>query len=244
MLKQAQSDAAPRQRTPRRCFRIHPPTKMARMNSAVAVPSVVGRPGLPFAHLNLRRNPFGEVELFRRVEFAVVDVDRYIEPLKQPRAALQFFGEKGHGKTTHLIAIMQRFPDAAYIHVGEGERPVIPVGDPLFIDEVQRVRPAERRRIYRRDVPLVFGTHRNFTKELKRYGRDVVTVTPSGNLSVGQLLEILNRRIQWARRGADRIPRVTTATAQTMIGRHGADIRAIEAAMYNIFQQLESVRDV
>jgi ribosomal protein S3 len=54
----------------------------------------------------------------------------------------------------------------------------------------------------------------------------------------------LNRRIQWARRGADRIPRVTTATAQTMIGRHGADIRAIEAAMYNIFQQLKSVRDV
>ena len=33
---------------------------------------------LPFAHLNLRRNPFGEIDLSLWADLAVVDVDRFL----------------------------------------------------------------------------------------------------------------------------------------------------------------------
>jgi hypothetical protein len=217
---------------------------MRRMESALAKTPVAASPGLPFAHLNLRRNPFGEVDIHRRAEFAVVDIDGFVDRLREPNFALQFIGEKGHGKTTHLMALLPHFPDATYLHIGEGERPTIPRGKPLFIDEAQRVGPAERRRINRRGVPLVFGTHRNFQRELERNGREVVTVTPGDYVDVNRVLKILNRRIQWARRGPGDVPAITVATAQAMIALHGANIRAIEAKLYDIFQNLDAVRDV
>ncbi|NQT12309.1 MAG: hypothetical protein HQ582_06160, partial [Planctomycetes bacterium] len=37
-----------------------------------------GSSALPYAHLNLRRNPFGEVDLSLWADLAVVDVDRFL----------------------------------------------------------------------------------------------------------------------------------------------------------------------
>jgi len=71
----------------------------------------VDRPiALPFAHLNLRRNPFGELDLSQRAALAVVDVDRFVRRLAQPGYAVQFTGDRGRGKTTHLLAILRHFP--------------------------------------------------------------------------------------------------------------------------------------
>ena len=60
----------------------------------------------PFAKLNLLRNPFGELVREERIPAAVVDVAA-IEPLlNRPRVALQFYGDCGRGKTTHLLALL------------------------------------------------------------------------------------------------------------------------------------------
>jgi hypothetical protein len=86
-----------------------------------------GAPGaLPFAHLNLRRNPFGEFQPAQRAVLAVAEVERFVRRLAQPGYAVQFIGDQGRGKTTHLLAIMRHFPRAAYVHVGQGQRPPIP----------------------------------------------------------------------------------------------------------------------
>ena len=121
---------------------------------------------LPFAHLNLRRNPFGELDLALWAELAVVEVDSLVPRLKRPGYAVQFMGPKGRGKTTHMLALVRQFPDARYVHVGENQRPPIPHSHPLFVDEIQRVPRWRRRRLFRRPVSLVIGTHEDFRSEL------------------------------------------------------------------------------
>jgi len=199
---------------------------------------------LPFAHLNLSRNPFGEPQRRERAELAVVEVDRFVSRLKQPGYAVQFTGDKGRGKTTHLLAILRRFPRAAYVHVGENERPRIPHGNPLLIDEIQRIPRRRRRRLFRRKVSLALGTHEDHRVELARAGFDVETVEAAASLDAGQLHEILNRRVEWARRGPGPLPCVAVETAQAMIDRFGDDLRAIERHLYEMFQDLPGIENV
>lgn len=201
-------------------------------------------PALPFAHLNLRFNPFGEVGLADRGELAVVDVELLVDRLRQPNFAVQFIGERGCGKTTHMLTLLRHYPDAAYIHIGEGERPELPQSDPLFVDEMQRVPFLRRWRTFRRPAALVLGTHRDFQFELKAAGREVVTVRPADALDCQRLLRILNRRITWARRAVGPVPRVTVDRAQELLAHYGADVRAIETALYDYFQELDGLRDV
>ncbi len=198
----------------------------------------------PFAHLNLRRNPFGEPELSQRAALAVVRVEPFVKRLKQPGYAVQFLGDKGRGKTTHLLAILQHFPNAAYVHIGEGQRPRIPRGQPLLIDEIQRLPRRRRRRVFRRPVSLAIGTHEDVGAELARAGFDVQTVEAAASLDADRLQQILNRRIQWARRSPGPIPSLTIETARELIQRFGDDIRAVEWYMYEVFQDLSGIQDV
>lgn len=218
-----------------------------RPNGARSAVSVDAPRGLPFAHLNLRRNPFGELDLASWAGLAVVDVDRLVTRLDQPGYAVQLMGDKGRGKTTHLLAIQRRFPHAPYVHVGEdsrARRPRIPHGHPLLVDEIQRLSPRRRRRVYGRRVSLVVGTHEDFRAELRRAGFDVETVDVGGALDAPRLREILNRRIEAARRGPGRLPQVTIRTAHAMIDRFGDDVRAIQGHLYDLFQTLRGIQDV
>lgn len=199
---------------------------------------------LPFAHLNLRRNPFGELDLSSWAELAVVEVDHLVPRLREPGYAVQFMGEKGRGKTTHMLALVRRFPDARYVHVCENQRPPIPHGHPLFIDEIQRVPRRRRRRLLRRRVSLVVGTHEDLRPELAAAGFEVETICVAGGLDARRLGRILNLRIEAARRGPGPLPQVTPQTARAMIDRFGDDVRAIQGAMYDLFQTLTGIQDV
>lgn len=199
---------------------------------------------LPFAHLNLRRNPFGELELCSWAELAVVEVDHLAPRLREPGFAVQFMGPKGRGKTTHMLALMRHFPDARYVHLGENERPRIPHAHPLFIDEIQRVPRRRRRRLFRRPVSLVIGTHEDLRPELAAAGFEVETIGVGSALDAGRLCRMLNLRIEAARRAPGPLPRVTLPTAQSMVDRFGDDVRAIQGAMYEVFQNLSGIQDV
>ncbi|HYW78785.1 MAG TPA: hypothetical protein VE890_04375 [Thermoguttaceae bacterium] len=203
-----------------------------------------GPRGLPFAHLNLSRNPFGELELDQRAALAVVDIDRFVERLQRPGYAVQFLGDKGRGKTTHLLAIRQHFPEAPYLHIGEGERPRIPRGHPLMIDEIQRLPRWRRRWVFRRPVSFVIGTHEDVSAELVRAGFEVDTIEAAASIDDERLHEILNRRIRWARRTPGPIPCVTLETAGALIDRFGDDVRTIEWYLYEQFQGLREIHDV
>jgi hypothetical protein len=202
--------------------------------------------GLPFANLNLRRNPFGEPADDERAGLAVIDpdlLDRLVRSLSQPGFAVQFLGECGRGKSTHLHALRAHFPDAPYIHFAEGERPApIPVAPVLFLDETQRLPWRTRRRVFRRDVALAIGTHRDHSRELTRAGRRVETVYLEG-FAAPRLHRIIERRIEWARRGPGPIPSVGRENVGRLRDRFGGDLRAIEDHLYDVFQALSEAGD-
>lgn len=195
-------------------------------------------PRPPFAHLNLRRNPFGELDADERAALAVVDV----APLADGEV-VQFIGDSGRGKTTHLLALMRLHADALYDRLGEGEtRPHVAVrrGGIWLLDEAQRASPRFLRRGVERARACAFGTHQDLSAAL---GRSVKTVHVGG-LSPEKLDAIVRRRIEAVRRGPGPLPRVPQATLQALIHRHGDDLRAIERTLYFAFQNLEELRDV
>ena len=204
---------------------------------------------LPFEHLNLRRNPFGEFSAEDRTQLAVVDLKDAIDHLQpaaqKRRPVLQVMGEKGFGKTTHLLSIATHFPGAAYMHIPEGEYANIPVdGEPILIDEAQRLTLWQRLWLFKSLRTLVLGTHRDFSQHLKWAGRSVLTLDAARHTTPERIEQILNDRIRSVRRCSDSIPTVTGATAKTLFALYGSDLRSMQHHLYDVFQNLGSVQDV
>lgn len=202
---------------------------------------------LPFGHLNLRFNPFGELPQDIRAHLAVVDVDKIVEQLRNPHFAVQFIGDQGRGKTTHLLAIRSRIPDARYVYIDEYKHPPIPdvkPGGVFMIDEAQRLNWLERRIAFRKHAALVIGTHDDLTKPLTKSGYEVTTVQVAELCTPEHLFECFNRRIRYARRYPGPIPYFSFQTATRLFMRYGNDIRTMEGHLYDAFQNLTEVGDV
>lgn len=200
---------------------------------------------LPFVNLNLRRNPFGELTAAERTALAVVDSSEVLQHLALERAAVQVVGEKGYGKTTHLLSLAIHFSGHAYIHIPEDQRVVIPAaGDPLFIDEAQRLTLFQRLQVFRSNRKLILGTHADFQKKLRRAGRPVMTIAADRFTNASRVHNLLNARIEFARRGPGPIPSITLKTAAELFTQFGSNIRGMEHSMYHTFQQLRNVQDV
>lgn len=203
-------------------------------------------PGLPFAHLNLRRNPFGEATRAERAALAVAsdrEVDGWVERLGGARFALQLVGDCGRGKTTHLLALHARFPAAPFTRL-EPDLPARVDPAPLvFVDEAQLLPARRRRALFRACRALALATHEDLQPELQAAGLEVETVRLTG-LDPARLAAILTRRLEWARRGPGPIPWLADDACARLVARFGDDVRAIEDHLYGVFQQLDQVRQV
>lgn len=232
-------------------FRTDAPLRANSQRRPQALPANSPLAWLPFAHLNLRYNPFGELTGQQRAAAAVVEIDELVDWLRGPegdsesktrpptRRALQFMGDCGRGKTTHLLTLQTQFPGAAYVYLAADQpTPAIPVGDPLLIDEAQRLPWYVRRRVFRRGVPLILGTHLDLATPLGRAGYMVRTIEVSEHLDARRLVAILNRRIEMARLRPGELPLVSQQDAERLIGKFGNNIRAIESYLYDQLQNL------
>ena len=210
--------------------------------------SRIGDPlSLPYAHLNLRRNPFGAPTIHERSELAVVDFDLQLmaQRLQTPGFALLLLGKQGRGKSTHLLAVRRFFPDAPYVHIPEsGPVPAILRAPVVFIDEMQRVPRIARWRILRRKASFVIGSHKDHQHECKNAGLSCEVMELSG-LTAGPLSKIIEKRIEWARRSGDNpVPRVPKALLTKLIVEYGDDLRAIESYLYDLFQDAKELSDI
>ena len=199
---------------------------------------------LAYAHLNLTRNPFGEASHAERMRLVVADVDDLVARLARPGFAVQLLAEKGRGKTSHILAIRARLPDAPYVHVEERGFTPVPRGRPLLVDEVQRLGRWRRRLLFRRGVSLALGTHEDFSPELAAAGLEVRTIRPGETTDVDRLDAIVRRRLEWARRGPGPVPRVPRHALVRLLDEFGDDLRAIEGALYEAIQRKREVSDV
>jgi hypothetical protein len=188
---------------------------------------------LPFAHLNLRRNPFGEPPVEARAALAIVDL-----PELRAGDPVQLIGDSGRGKTTHLLALRARHPGAVYERLHEGEsrlRTPAPSGGVFLLDEAQRLNPADLRRLFAGSLVLALGTHDDLSPIA---GRPLRTVRVDV-VDVARLRAIVDRRLEWARREPGPVPVVTDAVLSVLVARHGTDVRAIEGTLYDAVQRLE-----
>ncbi len=199
------------------------------------------QPGLPYAHLNLRWNPFRELPLAEWAQVALVDTAPFVEQLAESGTVLQFIGEKGCGKTTHLLAIRACFATSGYVHIPEGERRPVPPGTPVLIDEAQRLTIRQRYQVFRTPIPLVLGTHRDFQRALQRAGRRVRTIRVADQTTPTRVHRMIHARIEAARRQPGKLPDVSLATVEQLMLKHGPNIRAIVHSLYDAFQTLSSI---
>jgi hypothetical protein len=186
---------------------------------------------LPFAHLNLRHNPFGEPSESAWAALAVVDV-----PELRPGDPVQFIGDCGHGKTTHLRALQRRHPEAAFARLYEEmARCAIPKRGVFLLDEAQWLGPRLLRRLVDSGLSIAFGTHDDLTPAARRPLRTVrVDVVDKSHLK-----EIVARRIEWARRAPGPVPVVRDEVLETLMARHGRNVRAMIGCLYEAVQRME-----
>lgn len=193
---------------------------------------------LPLSHLNLQVNPFGECTVEDRIATATVDCDQWTDWLSTDQHALQFIGDSGRGKSTHLLALSKHFATSHYLYIPPGSRCTrIPPGRPLLVDEAQRLLPWKRWRLLRRRIPLVLGTHRDLSGPLSRAGYAVRTVDLNNANDPMRLAKILNRRIEFARLRPGAIPNITVTDATVLFDRFGSNIRGAEHYLYQQVQQ-------
>jgi hypothetical protein len=193
---------------------------------------------LAFSHLNLRVNPFGEPSPPDRARLALVDGAELAGG-----EILQFLGDSGRGKTTHLLALGARYPTAVYEKLEEGQdrwTSAPPADGPFLLDEAQRARPEHLRALLASGRTLALGTHADLSALSARPLRTVRV----GGVGTAKLGAIVARRIEWARRGPGPLPSVPDAGLNSLLARHGDDVRAIVGELYDVFQTLSEVGPV
>lgn len=193
----------------------------------------------PYHSWNLRRNPFGELTRGERAELAVVDeLESWLEFLRHPRRALQFVGDCGHGKTTHLLALHRVLVGATYIYYPEtGRRPPLPPQRPVLIDEAQRMGCWNQRRLFRGTGPIAIATHVDLSRKLRSAGFETRVIDMHRPLAAETLAKILNRRIEASQLDAHRrLLTIDLPLAESLVGKFRSDIRAVEAFLYDRLQ--------
>ena len=197
-----------------------------------------------FAHLNLRYNPFGELEAAERARVAVVDCTPLRTALSTPGTALQLVAPCGHGKSTHLLALAASLPEARHLRLwNDAPVPSPEPVDVLLLDEADAVWPWQRWSLLRSARSVAVGVHKSHAFELRSLGFRVVTHHVACR-TLEQVQAIVDRRIDAARLSPGSTPGVTRDALTQLHQTHGGNLRAIESDLYGAFQRLKEIKDV
>jgi hypothetical protein len=156
---------------------------------------------------------------------------------------VQFIGDSGRGKTTHLLALASRHEDAVYEKLEEGQdrwRAAPSLDAPFLLDEAQRARPEHLRALLASGRTLALGTH----DDLSGLAPCPIRTVRVGGVGAQKLVAIVARRIDWARRGPGPVPSVSRSALTALQARHGDDVRGIIGELYDVFQTLREVGPV
>ena len=200
-------------------------------------PDVIEAPALlPWASWNLRWNPFGEPPAEDLPALVVAEIDDLLEWLERPKHAVQLIGHAGRGKSSHLHALRGRMPHLPFVYLAEGERRMPEFeGRHLLLDEAQRLPRRRRRRLFARLDWLALSTHEDLVKDLEAMGWTVWTLEVGG-LDRDKLESVLERRLEWARRGPGALPGLSPGALEMLLRRHGDDLRSILDDLYETTQ--------
>ncbi len=210
-----------------------------------------GRGPLPYYPLGYRGNPFGTLTRAEWASLAVLTAE--IEAALDSGAFhLQMIGEKGHGKTSTLMALEARFR-----HEGAAvtyER--VPAGsdrfhadlaglDVLLLDEVQRLRRSERRRLRRAALAglrLIIGTHEDLRPVMARRGVPLTSICLH-TLPFDHIRRIIDDRLAFfALPGAAARVTVPDDVLRQLLAEEHDSIRAVQDRLYHAFNAVGEPR--
>lgn len=191
----------------------------------------------PFHPYNLFRNPFGELTREERAELAITDLTPWLALLSNRSCVIQFVGDCGRGKSTHLLALAKQLSTAPFVYIPEqGPAPTLPEARPLIVDEVQRLSTRQRNQLARAGGPLILGSHSDHTRQFQRFGLIVHTVLVAQLMTPSKIHAILNKRIEASRHQPGQVPSISMPLAVRLFEQFGSDMRGIEHYLYSQFQ--------
>jgi len=212
-----------------------------------------------YAHLNLKFNPFGELEPEQRALVAygvhsdipamaarlsaALGGDSEAPGASSRRLAVQFMGRGGRGKTTHLFALQTALSAGGtpvhFCRVAlDGSLPTLPSGTyVLLVDELQLASFWTRRKIFKRFDALALSTHRDLSAHMRRHGF-ALEARHIGRTEASVLGAIFARRLELARCGPGAVPSVSPAAVIALRAHFGDNIRGMEGALYDAFLNL------
>lgn len=189
-----------------------------------------------YGELGLFWNPFGAPEHadWPSLIAPQVDLAEFARRLLSPRFALTFRGDAGRGKSTHLRALHAHFANQPYTYLGPNASPRtgIPDAEVIFVDEVERLSPWRRHRLFAGRRPLALACHGDLRGELKRGGRQVLDIDIRG-LDEARLARVVHKRIAWAQRDGSPDLGIDSRLLTRLLDEHADDLRSINAALYD-----------
>jgi hypothetical protein len=202
----------------------------------------------PFHTLGFRSNPF---RALTDEEWAdIVVLPQTVLDAAAGGRHLQVLGELGHGKTSTLLGLAQQFRHAGrrvtyeYLPIGYHTFTSPLTGLEVFLlDEVQRLRPAERRRLLAAasaGLRLILGSHEDLAPLFSGAGLSLASVRLDESAPV-QLTAILARRLAYfALPGAQPGVTLDPSAVAYLEAKFGANRRAVDHFLYEVFQRLEA----
>lgn len=188
--------------------------------------------------MDISKNPWGELTPEESLLVSDVDVDSILNLLSREAAVIQFVGEKGRGKTTHLKALERHLPAAKFLYVPEIGRVNFPRSETVIIDEAQRFGWWNRRKLARHPGRLILGTHEDLSYLFKAQHRPLETVWVGRLLDSSRLRTILTKRLQCLSHRPSEFD-IDEEFLQDLIRRNGGNIRNMLSELYSVFQKTE-----
>jgi energy-coupling factor transporter ATP-binding protein EcfA2 len=199
----------------------------------------------PFAHLNLRRNPFGDLSgVSEPLDRVGTSVSEWADWLATSRRMIEFVGPRGCGKSVRLRALanLVASADDGAVEVVEVEgRAPLEWHDAewLFVDEAQFVRTEEWRRLAASPpAGLAVASHESLERVAKRLAFDRRSID-CATVDARRISQMVHTRIEAVRRKSGAPPSVSEEACDWLMSKYGANLRRCVSHLYEVFQRLE-----
>lgn len=201
-----------------------------------------------YSKLNLKYNPFSFLNEEEQLQSVILrfQMEELVKKIEDSKSIfVEFYGKKGHGKSTHLSFLINRyFPNADYIKLQKNNSSVVSITENiLVIDSFQLLTLKNRLNLLRKQKKLITSSHNSH-----RFGigfiKDKCYEYVNFNkleLEFEMLKSIINSKIEIAILNKEQpIPKIKDSYLQSLKKKYNKDLRAMQMNLYTEFLNLNS----